>query len=282
MTENPTNEYAHLIYKEVQGFDVNGQNLIAINLLAQKQLQLGVTGDLMEIGVFHGRTAMLLGLLLNKHEKFIAIDAFSTINQIQHEDRQVDLDYYGDGNEIKSSFLKNWEQYVQSKNPNSSHPILIEKDSRDIESKSLRSMTQGVRIFSLDGGHSEASTFHDLELAEEVLTEGGILILDDYFLEDCPAVSVGAMRYFLNRKSKLVPFLIFCGRIFFTTQSHVNNYREAVLSGSIMRWVRFGEFLGQPMICLIDRLEKNPEEFKKDVAEWRQYMTNYLQIKTQS
>jgi hypothetical protein len=74
----------------------------------------------------------------------------------------------------------------------------------------MNKISQNVRFFSLDGGHSEASTFHDLELAE-VVKEGGIMIVDDYFLEDCPAVSVGTMRYFLTKKVNLCHFLFFAG-----------------------------------------------------------------------
>jgi hypothetical protein len=83
-------------YQLVQNFDVNGENLLAINLLSKCQVRLGVGGDLMEVGVFHGRTAILFGLLAQSGETFYGIDAFGTSTEIQHEDRQVDLDYYGD------------------------------------------------------------------------------------------------------------------------------------------------------------------------------------------
>jgi hypothetical protein len=72
------------------------RELLAINLLSKCQVRLGVGGDLMEVGVFHGRTAILFGLLAQSGETFYGIDAFGTSTEIQHEDRQVDLDYYGD------------------------------------------------------------------------------------------------------------------------------------------------------------------------------------------
>jgi hypothetical protein len=270
-------QYASDMYKTVQGFDVNGENLLAINLLSQSQVQNGVHGDLLEIGLFHGRTAVMLGLLRRPGERFVGIDAFGSSESIQHQDRQVDLDYYGDGKAIRKGFDQNWQKFILSASDDpDAKPILIEKDSRSVSQKELQSATSGVRLFSLDGGHSEISTYHDLELAESVVKDGGILILDDYFLEDCPAVSVGAMRYFLTTESKFVPFLIFCGRVFFTTADYVQAYQETILSGGITRWVRFGEFLGQPMICLIEREMRNKERFDAEAAEWRRCQENYL------
>ena len=36
-------------------------------------------------------------------------------------------------------------------------------------------------MFSVDGGHSTDVALHDLRLANEVLVDGGIIMLDDYF-----------------------------------------------------------------------------------------------------
>ena len=59
---------------------------------------------MLEIGVFHGRTLIMLGGLRHAGERVIGIDAFERIDEIQHEDRQVDLDYYGSGRAIKDAF----------------------------------------------------------------------------------------------------------------------------------------------------------------------------------
>lgn len=266
-------EYCTSGYENVVGFEVNGENLLAVNLLMNEQNNLGITGDAIEVGVFHGRTAMLLGLNLQKNEKFIGIDLFGAMGDVTHEDRQVDLDYYGDGKIIKNSFLNNWSNIVGNK-----EITVIEKDSRNVSSKELFSHTSGCRLFSLDGGHSEKSTYSDLALGESVLIDGGILVLDDYFLEDCPAVSVGAVRYFLENKSKLVPFLVFCGRVFFTTRDYAEKYQELIFKGDISYWVRFGEFLGEPVICLVNRLARDADTFKSDVASWKKYKENYLKL----
>jgi SAM-dependent methyltransferase len=274
---NYAEEYASEGYKSVGGFDVNGQNLLAIHLLSSCQAKNGITGDLLEIGLFHGRTTIMLGMLRNRGERVIGIDAFGSSAGIDHEDRQVDLDYYGDGHAIKQAFESNWEKFILKGSPEPAlKPTIIERDSREISPEQLREVSSNVRLFSLDGGHSEISTFHDLELAEAVVKDGGVLVLDDYFLEDCPAVSVGAMRYFLTRDSKFVPFLIFCGRVFFTTRGYEKTYREAIFSGDILRWVRFGEFLTQPMVCLIDRQPRDQAVFDAEVAEWRRCCDKYI------
>ncbi|HEV2069231.1 MAG TPA: class I SAM-dependent methyltransferase [Acidimicrobiales bacterium] len=38
-----------------------------------------------------------------------------------------------------------------------------------------------ARFVSIDGGHTETCTLNDLRLAEEVLADDGLVLIDDYF-----------------------------------------------------------------------------------------------------
>ena len=53
-----------------------------------------------------------------------------------------------------------------------------------------------LRFFSIDGGHLSHIVKHDLETAALSITDGGVIILDDYFNPEFPGVSEGTNRYF--------------------------------------------------------------------------------------
>ena len=82
-----------------------------------------------------------------------------------------------------------------------------------------------VRIFSVDGGHSAASTFSDLNVATDTLCEGGLILLDDFFNADWPGVAEGACRYLDHRRGSLFPVAIVGNKFIFTnTQAMAKIY----------------------------------------------------------
>ena len=64
-----------------------------------------------------------------------------------------------------------------------------------------------VRLFSVDGGHTEEIVATDMRTAEQALVPGGIVVADDVFNAEWPGVSVGTLRY-LDAGGTLVPFAI--------------------------------------------------------------------------
>lgn len=60
--------------------------------------------------------------------------------------------------------------------------VLHRGDSTALDSEKLRELAGAdIRLFSVDGGHTEAIDFSDMRLAEQTLTDGGIVIADDVF-----------------------------------------------------------------------------------------------------
>ena len=69
-------------------------------------------------------------------------------------------------------------------------------------------MAEGkVRLFSIDGGHTEGITENDLAIADEAIGDGSIIIVDDVFNDLFPGVTNGLHRYFA-RDPHLVPFAV--------------------------------------------------------------------------
>jgi hypothetical protein len=92
-----------------------------------------------------------------------------------------------------------------------------------------------VRLFSVDGGHTEEIMLHDMRTAEQSIVDGGIVVADDIFNAEWPSVSVGALRY-LDGGGALVPFAIGFNKVYFTGASHTSTYREVIRRAYGNRW----------------------------------------------
>ena len=142
---------------------------IALELISELntiQISREIAGSLCEIGIHHGRSFILLSLLSQSNERCIGIDLF--------EEQDENIEKSGCGN--KEIVLSNLELYECQLN----RIKFISKNSLNLTPEELLDISkQKFRLFSLDGGHSTEIVQNDLQLAESVLQDGGIIIVDD-------------------------------------------------------------------------------------------------------
>ena len=166
-----------------------------------------IAGDFAEIGVCHGKSLIMLCLMLRETDSIFGFDLFAESGP-------------GDEDKLRS----NIETHVQD----FSGISIIKIDSKEITGEYLRELSpSGFRMFSVDGNHDEDFVCNDLRLACESLSPGGILLLDDYFNQYCPSVSVGTNRFFLTSDPvEIAPFAIAGNKVFFATKPHHAEYRQ--------------------------------------------------------
>jgi hypothetical protein len=224
--------YAHTGQRQVQGWLTNGASTM-IGVVDDVQARLGISGNAAEIGIHHGRLFILLYLMTLPGEKAVAIDLF---------DRQ-DLNIDAPGKGDRAIFLRNLKRHADT-----DRLILHAGDSTSIDGAFLRAKAGGgFRLFSVDGGHTEAITAHDLATAERALVPGGVIILDDCFNWHWPGVVSGVHRYFSETRG-IVPFAIGADKVLFTTAEHHGHYFDAMLSCRAI--VSESEFLGARVVIL--------------------------------
>ena len=132
--------------------------------LDARQRGRGVQGGVGEIGVYHGRGFIPLALLRRPGERAVAVDVF--------EQQQLNQDNSGEGDRLafESSLLKWGITEVST----------LCCDSTTLEPSVLRDAAGGpLRLLSVDGSHTAKAARSDLELAAAVLTDGGVVLLDD-------------------------------------------------------------------------------------------------------
>ncbi len=167
-----------------------------------------VTGDILEIGVHHGKLFFLLAAASRDDEHCVAVDLF--------EDQQKNLDHSGKGS------LSIFSQHLEKLFPEyASRVTAISADSMSLTPVTAREKlgVTGVRLMSVDGGHTIAHVVNDMHIAQELLVPGGVVLLDDFMGVHWPTVTEGFYRYMQVANRRLAPFLIFQNKLFLTTFS---------------------------------------------------------------
>lgn len=152
-------------HKEVRGWVKPGvPHLFA--LLAAHQAKLGICGGVAEIGVHHGKLAIILAHTLRKSERMVAVDVF--------ENQALNVDGSGKGD--RGIFESNLKKFgIQ---PNSDVEI-ISSSSMEVSVQQLESAVGKIRMFSVDGGHTAELTAWDMGLATGACVDGCIVAVDD-------------------------------------------------------------------------------------------------------
>ena len=181
--------------------------------LDSAQRSTGVSGAVAEIGVHHGRLFIGLQLLQGVENTSVAIDLF--------DQQTLNVDKSGKGN--IGAFQRNVNRWSSAENL-----VIHQGDSTRLTSDELVSMAgDEIRLFSIDGGHTDSIVFSDMTLAESTVATGGIVIADDVFNQEWPGVSTGTFRY-LTHGGRLAPFAIGFNKVFFTHPEFAPHYLKSL------------------------------------------------------
>lgn len=182
-------------------------------LVDMVQRENGLRGAMTEIGVFHGRLLLLLHLLARDNEATVGYDLFELMGDLQA--------VYG------AYDPKHLAQNLRAHSKTSDRIKLVTTDSTKLTPAQVVVEAGGpVRIFSVDGGHDADIAVSDLRLAEAVLCDGGVVLLDDFFHVQWCGVTEAAIRYLLEPERRLVPFMIAGGKLFLTSRGWEDCYRR--------------------------------------------------------
>lgn len=187
-------------------------NTDLINLLEfynAKSIELGIQGDVAEIGVANGSFFILLGLCCAEGEVAIAIDVF--------DDLGSNWNVHGGTSSIDRLITASERAGIAEK------IRLVRGDSLYLKYEEILAVSpqKKVRLFSIDGSHSVFHTVNDLEIASRVISPGGIVFLDDVNNWGWPGAIEGFSRYSLLTPSpRIVPFLLIGNKFMLTTPCH--------------------------------------------------------------
>jgi hypothetical protein len=151
-------------------------------LLDEVQREHDVHGDLFEIGVHHGRSAVLLCRITRPDEIVGACDLF--------ERQEFNVSASGGGDRVV--FERNVARFA----PGFDRLVIHEKSSADLRPDEIGGP---YRLFHVDGGHSVDEAYSDIRLGATVLHEAGAIVVDDPFRPEWPGVTEAILRFLKER-----------------------------------------------------------------------------------
>jgi len=173
-------------------------------------------GGVCEIGVHHGKFFLLLNQVTQKDDRSFAVDVF--------EDQFLNIDCSGCAS--IGAFKKNLELYDIHRGQNTTIVQCDSTDSKQAGELVERIGRGTIRFFSIDGGHTPQHTVNDLVLANLLLRNSGVVILDDILNHHWLGVLEGTFKYLLGDPT-LVPFAIGHNKLFFCKLSYYDQYFRA-------------------------------------------------------
>jgi hypothetical protein len=192
--------YLTELAKDVDGYLQSGSASIIWSLF-EVQDELGITGNIAEIGVYHGRLFVFLCHAAHDGETAFAIDVFDQAPHIQGIETEEDRLRFSDAN-----LKRNLAAAGQRAHLGRRHFLAVGGDDAGFIIADAGGAN--VRLFSVDGDHSGAGVRHDLGLAEAALAAGGVILVDDLFNTLCPSLTEGIIDYFGKGTPDLEPVAI--------------------------------------------------------------------------
>jgi len=224
----------HDLYR-INGF-LHPVDAMALAGLAGYQLGGGVLGAMMEIGVFYGRSAALMGRYLRPDERFVASDLFDINESETGESEQ----------------LTAFRETMRRSGISPEALIVLQGDSARLDPAEILGRAGPIRLMSIDGGHEEHHVRSDAALAAQVVSADGVIVFDDFFNAQYPDVTVAALKALETVLSGFSPFLITRNKLYTCRREHLGGYRTAARDMPVWAGANFDafRFLGEDILFL--------------------------------
>jgi hypothetical protein len=170
-------------------------------------------GNIVEIGIHHGKLFVFLASLLKNNEFAYAIDLF--------EDQQQNISGSGGGSLIR--FVENLGSHLKAE----SKICILKENSLNLDEFNFHNRIS-ARLFSVDGGHSYKEAIKDLETAARLSHPLGVILVDDYQNSGWDEVFL-ATNEFINR-GDFLPLAMGGNKLFICRKEAINNYKLESIS----------------------------------------------------
>ncbi|MYR43567.1 class I SAM-dependent methyltransferase [Streptomyces sp. SID5910] len=153
----------------------------------ERQEAAGTRGDLLELGAYLGKSAILLGHHLQDGEKLTVCDLFEA-DAPDEANRAESAKSYA--TLTRQAFERNYLSFHDAL------PVIIQAPSSAVTGE----VAPGTcRFAHIDASHLYEHVHGDIGAVRDLLLPEGVVVLDDYRTEHTPGVAVAAWEAVLNR-----------------------------------------------------------------------------------
>ncbi len=168
--------------------------------LFRAQKDLGVTGGMLEIGVFQGKSAVLSALHMAEAEPA----------------------YFLDLHEIPAA-----QQQILSAKPHNAH-FLTMNSTNALSNPQLAAQKGALRWVHIDGEHTGYATANDLLTAEYLLSDRGVICVDDFFSFKYPQLTAAVYQFLLERPFSFKMFLASANKCYICRSNALQQYDDYI------------------------------------------------------
>ena len=189
--------------KDIDGWFYR-EDAIVLEAIHGIQMDHLISGDLLEIGVYHGKSAAFLGFFRRPAERFVVCDLFGAAatgpeNQAEKEQWYPDLD--------RRTFESRYRE-IHTELPD----ILACNSGRLKQSAGL---SRTFRLIHIDGSHLYRIVRQDICTSSELLKAGGVIAIDDYRSAHTPGVAAAMWEAVFE--GRLKPICMTAHKMYATT-----------------------------------------------------------------
>lgn len=168
----------------------------------EHQTRLGVLGDLLEIGVWEGKSAGMMALHARSGECCLLVDCDLKEKKIEQTMQRLAI--------MEGVVIQGL------------HMDSVNLWNTDLMQRSARSM----RWIHIDGEHTGRAMRNDLELANKLLSDKGILVIDDFFSWLYPQITEAVMRYVREFPEQFALYLVGFNKAYLARPHFVHHYLD--------------------------------------------------------
>ena len=187
---------------DVEGwlYPTDAELLAAIN---DAQGARGFTGDVLEIGAFKGKSAILLGYFPRAGESLIVCDVFDSGAAVSQDNLNENVAYFSQLRQ--ADFEKNYLRF---------HDALPTMQVRPSTELGDHVADGSCRLIHVDACHRYAEARADMLLARRLLGPGGVMVVDDWSVAHLAGVAAALWELCLT--GDLIPLAFTWGKFYAT------------------------------------------------------------------
>jgi len=179
---------------------------LLFGIIDEIQKREGISGELFEIGVHHGKTALFLARMAAAGESVGVCDVF--------DEQSLNVDRSGEGN--RAVFDRHWRTL--------GGPVPLRAFSKLSSALTIADTSSRCRFVHIDGGHRPEDVMNDLAVADRALLPHGVVAVDDVFNPSWPGVSEGFYRYMAEEPDAFAPIAIGGNKVLLARRSSAAMY----------------------------------------------------------
>jgi len=179
-------------------------SMAAVDMLLAFQEKSGAKGGILEIGTYKGKSAVILGSHLRDGERLVLVDINDYLDRTAIEPIKDSTDFIIAPSEKLKSALPRY-----------------------------RAKRKSFRFIHIDASHGYHETFHELQMAEELLAPLGIIAMDDFANLNYSQNIAAIFKYLYTANTRLTIFLATDEKAYLCRKSDFTKFEDFILTASI-------------------------------------------------